>query len=65
MDSASGTDSLIRSASRTASARSVVYVRRAKVASICSCVAPRRSTKCSAYSRCNAMPFCRPSGMAS
>ena len=35
MDRDSGTDSLIRSASRTAAARSVVYVRRANVSSIC------------------------------
>jgi hypothetical protein len=51
MDMDSGTDSLIRSASRTAAARSVVYVRRPKVSSICSCVAPRCSMKCAAYSR--------------
>jgi hypothetical protein len=38
----SGTDSLIRSASRIAVGRSVVYVSRAKVSSICFRVAPRR-----------------------
>jgi hypothetical protein len=61
----SGTDSLIRSASRTAAAKSVVYVRRAKVSSTCFGVAPRCAMKCSAYSRCNALPFCKPAGMAS
>ena len=37
----SGTDSLIRSASRAAAGRSVVYVSRARVSSICCRVAPR------------------------
>ena len=41
MDKDSGTDSLMRSASPTAVAKSVVYVRRAKVSSICFWTAPR------------------------
>ena len=47
----SGTDSLIRSASRTAADRSVVYVRRARVSSTCVRVAPRCVAKCSANCR--------------